>query len=475
MPPDSDHRLQFYNTLTGRKEAFAPLHGKRVTLFVCGPTVYDVPHIGHARTYAAFDVLARWLRRRYEVFFIVNVTDIDDKIIHRAKEAGLPPEAVADTFTRDFLDLMREMGVETVNLYCKCTAYVAELIAQIEGLIARGAAYASGGDVYFSIRAFPEFGKLSRNVPADLVAGARVEPGEKKRAPEDFALWKSAKPGEPWWPSPWGRGRPGWHIEDTAIAMHHFGEQYDIHGGGRDLVFPHHDAEIAIAESLSGKKPYARYWLHSGLITIGGQKMSKSLGNFVSLRQLLERFGAPTLRLYFASTHYRSPLDFDEERVAEAHRARDRLEQFHWALAGALKRAPKRGGSDAKLTAATTAFETRFGAAMDDDLNTPEALAALHNFVRAANPLLESAGSSALEAARRAFAGALEAFGVEFGEAAAPATAASAELLVDLLVRVRERVRAKGLYDLSDEIRKEMETLGFKIEDTPKGTKRRPK
>ncbi len=473
MPPDSERRLQLYNTLTGKKEPFVPIRGKRVAMFVCGPTVYDVPHVGHARTYASFDTLARWLRKTYSLFYIVNITDIDDKIINRSKEAGAPPETIAETFTRDFLDLMAELNVETVNLYCKCTAYVAELIGQIQGLLKRGAAYESGGDVYFSIAAFPGFGKLSRNVPADLVAGARVEPGEKKRAPEDFALWKSAKPGEPWWPSPWGRGRPGWHIEDTAIAMHHFGEQYDLHGGGRDLVFPHHDAEIAIAEVLSGKPPYCKYWLHSGLITIRGQKMSKSLGNFVSLRQLLGKFGAPTLRLFFATAHYRSPLDFDEERIAEAHRARERLEQFHWAVADALKDAPKEGSSDAKLRAATTAFETKFAATMDDDLNTPEALAALHNFVRAANPLVESAGSSALDGARRAFASALAVFGVEFG-AAAPAAAGAPEPLLELLTRVRERLRAKGLYDLSDEVRKEMEKLGFKVEDTAKGTKRRP-
>ncbi|MBA3044578.1 cysteine--tRNA ligase, partial [archaeon] len=289
--------LKIYNTLTRQKEEFVPIHGNRVNMFVCGPTVYDYSHLGHARTYIVFDVIARYLRYHgYSVFYLMNITDIDDKMIKRANENRIPVKELADRFTKAFNEDMKRLNVTSVNLYAKATEYLNEIINQINILIEKGFAYEVDGDVYFAVRKFRDFGKLSKQSLDELKAGARIEVDEKKRNPEDFVLWKKQKPDEPFWASPWGNGRPGWHVEDTAITTTYFGDKYDLHGGGLDLIFPHHESEIAIAESVTGEKPFVKYWVHSGFLTLDKEKMSKSLGNFFTIREVLEKYEPEVIR-----------------------------------------------------------------------------------------------------------------------------------------------------------------------------------
>jgi len=321
--------LRVYNTLSRSVEGFEPVRGKRVRMFVCGPTVYDFSHVGHARTYLAYDIIARYLRARgYSVFYIVNITDIDDKIINRANASGEDPLLLADKFTKDFFRDMEALGITSVNLYAKASEHVPEIIDQITTLIGNGHAYPVDGDVYFDVSKFPEYGKLSRQ-NIEQLSVHRIDPDSRKRNVVDFALWKSQKPGEPAWDSPWGKGRPGWHIEDTAITTTYFGPQYDIHGGGLDLVFPHHEAEIAQAEAATGVKPLVRYWLHGGLLNIAGERMGKSIGNFVTIQDLLKRHDPEALRLYYAMRHYRTQLEFDEGGVAQAEEVLDKLRSVY--------------------------------------------------------------------------------------------------------------------------------------------------
>jgi len=312
-------QLRVYNTLTRKQESFKPVRDGRVNLFVCGPTVYDVSHIGHAKTYVAYDIMARYLRwKGFSVFFVMNITDIDDKIINRAHEGSENPLRLADRYARLFYKDMKDMRVDSINLYAKASDHIPEIIGQIEGLLEKGLAYrVNSGDVYFDVTKFPGYGKLSRQRIEDLVVH-RVDPNPLKRNPADFVLWKSQKPGEIAWDSPWGKGRPGWHIEDTAMTVTYFGPTYDIHGGGTDLIFPHHEAEIAQAEGLTGKEPLAKYWLHTGLLNIRGQEMHKTLKNIVSIQEAISKVGVDALRVFYASTHYRSPVDYTEEALVQA-------------------------------------------------------------------------------------------------------------------------------------------------------------
>src|SRR3989475_5477575 len=375
-------QLRVYNTLTRKQESFKPIRDGRVNLFVCGPTVYDVSHIGHAKTYVAYDIIARYLRwKGLSVFFVMNITDIDDKIINRAHEGSEDPLRLADRYAQLFYKDMKDIRVDSINLYAKASDHIPEIIGQIEGLLKKGLAYrVDSGDVYFDVTKFPGYGKLSRQRIEDLVVH-RVDPNPLKRNPADFVLWKSQKPGEIAWDSPWGKGRPGWHIEDTAMTVTYFGPTYDIHGGGTDLIFPHHEAEIAQAEGLTGKKPLAKYWLHTGLLSISGRDMHKSLGNFIPIQEAIQRFGGSALRVLYASTHYRSPLDFTEEALTQAgslarrfRRAYDQLERVD---TDSLK--PKARDTEAIKT--TEGIEREFFAAMDDDFNTPGALAAYTRLV----------------------------------------------------------------------------------------------
>ena len=357
--------LRVYNTLSREKEPFQPLEDDHVRMYVCGMTVYGDAHIGHARTYLAFDVIKRYLEYRgYEVTYVQNVTDVDDKIINAARERGIPPLEHSAEYTKRCLSDLEALGIQPADEYPKASEHIEDMIALIEDIIDNGHAYAADGDVYFSVESFDGYGKLSGQKIDEMKAGARIEPGGQKRSPLDFTLWKAAKPGEPAWPSPWGEGRPGWHIECSTMSTRYLGAPFDIHGGGHDLVFPHHENEIAQAEA-GLQEQFARYWLHSGMLNVDGEKMSKSLGNFVTIQDALERWDAETLRFFFVSYHYRSPADYSEEnmrmaqrRLERIHRLRDDLQQA--AAEADLDQATLDDRGKASVTAARTGQRSMF-------------------------------------------------------------------------------------------------------------------
>lgn len=453
--------MQVYNTLTGQKEEFVPMHKNRVKMFVCGPTVYDMPHIGHARTYVAFDAIARYLRYRgYQVFYLMNITDVDDKMIKRANERGISVEELAGEYTRYFMEDMEALGVSSVNLYAKATDHIDEIIWQIERLIEKGYAYESGGNVYFEVGKFEGFGKLSGQNMEKLRAGARVEPDKNKRNPEDFALWKAHKEGEPWWESPWGKGRPGWHVEDTAITFTYFGEQYDLHGGAQDLIFPHHESEIAIAESISGKEPFVRYWLHTGFLNLKGEKMSKSLGNVLNIREMMKKYPGDTLRFYFLYTHYRSPIEFSFDELEEAHRALQGLKRNAQNLMEIA------GSAEPDISEAIK-FRERFIDAMDDDFNTREAIATLFSLFNEANKekkpeLLAGYLKIAKEIA--------DALGMNLFTTT---SRGKEKEILQILLEIRQRAREKKDWETSDLIRDRLKSMGIIVEDSREGQKLR--
>src|SRR5512139_3816419 len=361
--------LRIFNTLTGRKEEFAPLAPPRVGMYVCGVTVYDLCHLGHGRGALVFDIVRRYLAfSGYQVRYVRNFTDIDDKIIRRAAERGVPWQALAERFIREYVVDMAALGVRPADIEPRATEHVREIIDLVAGLVAKGKAYAVGGDVFFRVKAFPTYGELGHRDLEEMLAGARVEVDERKEDPMDFALWKSSKPGEPLWESPWGPGRPGWHIECSAMAMKHLGEQVDIHGGGKDLAFPHHENEIAQTEALTGR-PFVRLWMHNGFVNVNQEKMSKSLGNFFTIRDVLAKFDAEALRFFLLGTHYRSPIDFTDQQLEDATRTLDRLYRL-LGEAGTLLAGGAAGPRDGEAAAAVEGLEARFREAMDDDFNT---------------------------------------------------------------------------------------------------------
>lgn len=386
--------LRVYNTLTRTLEAFESLVPGEVRMYVCGVTVYDRCHIGHARSALAFEVVRRYLEYLgYRVLMVRNFTDVDDKIINRARERHVAWDALAGEFITAFHEDMDALGVRRADVEPKATDHIPEMLAIIGRLVARGLAYPVDGDVYFAVRDFHGYGKLSHRSPDDLRAGARIEVDERKRDPLDFALWKASRPGEPAWDSPWGPGRPGWHIECSAMAEKYLGESFDIHAGGEDLIFPHHENEIAQSEGATGK-PFVRYWLHNGFVTVGGEKMAKSLGNFVTIRDALRQFPADALKLLLVSTNYRGPLDYTEAAVAEKHKA---LQGFHEFLRAVdrLRTETGRAGRPAAGPPASHPAEAAFREAMDDDFNTARATGVLFDLVREGNRLLQDARQSA--------------------------------------------------------------------------------
>ncbi len=431
-------------------------------MFVCGPTVYDVSHIGHGKSYVAYDIIARYLRKKgYAVFFVLNITDIDDKIINRAKEFKEDPLKLSERFAQAFYKDMKDLHVNSINLYAKASDYIPEIINQIKGLVEKGIAYKIQGGVYYDISKFPEYGKLSRQNLEQLTVH-RVDPDPEKLNPGDFVLWKNQKPGEIAWDSPWGKGRPGWHIEDTAITLRHFGPTYDLHGGGTELIFPHHEAEIAQAEGLTGKKPLAKYWAHTGLLSIKGKEMHKSLGNFVPIQDAIQKVGVEALRVLYASTHYRSPLDYTEDTLVQAaslarrfRRAYDQLQKVSGAK------------SEGKATRESLKLQvdearTEFFAAMDDDFNTPGALAAYIRIVGLAeehSKSLDTESAAMLLEVMKDLAsvlGLLETESVPRQEFLQ---------LVNLLTSLRNELRARREYALSDRIREQMQKTGVTVED----------
>jgi len=455
--------VRLYNTLTRAKEELVPLTPGELKMYSCGVTVYDLCHVGHSRMMIVFDVISRYLRfAGYRVTFVRNFTDIDDKIIRRANQEGVAASVISERFIAAFRDDIAALGVMAPEVEPKATEHVAEMIGLIEGLVAGGYAYVVDGDVYFEIRRFPPYGRLSGKNLEDLLVGARVEVDERKRDPRDFALWKSAKPGEPSWESPWGPGRPGWHIECSAMAMKHLGTTIDIHGGGDDLIFPHHECEVAQSEAATGK-PFARYWLHNGMVNMGAEKMSKSLGNTLWIREILKRHEADALRLWVLGTHYRNPLEFAEERLQEAGRA---LERLRGPIVRARKYPDEAG---AALSSELAAFRTGFVDAMDDDFNTPQALGVLFEMTNALNRL-EGRSPAEFVAGARSLGSMLGVLGLD---EAGPASAdVPAELNAQIVGLIRARADARGARDWkrADALREELARLDVTVKDTPQGT-----
>ena len=486
--------LHIHNTLTRRKEPFRPLREGRVGMYVCGMTVYDYCHLGHARMLLVFDVVARYLRHRgYRLTYVRNITDIDDKIIARANENGEPFEAVTERFIAAMHEDCEALGILPPDREPRATEYVAGMLDLIADLEDKGYAYlADGGDVCFRVDRFPEYGKLSGNRVEALRAGARVEVDESKASAVDFVLWKAAKPGEPSWPSPWGPGRPGWHIECSAMSMANLGEEFDIHGGGADLVFPHHECEIAQSEASTGKR-FANVWMHNAFVRIDGDKMSKSLGNFFTIRDILARHAGETVRYYLLTSHYRSPLNHSPGRLEEAEQS---LRRLYGALRGLPDAPDGPGGPDgARGGEAGTVLEDRFHKAMDDDFNTPEALAALHELAtdvnrrRSRDPRAAAAAAAVLRRAGSvlgllgadpdavfqetpARAVGSEAAGAS-GDPSASRPASSAELPPDEIERrIAARTAARRAKDFgeADRIRDELAADRIVLEDGPGGT-----
>jgi cysteinyl-tRNA synthetase len=467
--------LQLHNTLTRRKEPFVPRDDGRVGIYLCGPTVYGEPHIGNLRPVVVFDVLRRHLTASgYQVLYVRNYTDVDDKIIHAAGHDPLRAFVVAEHWARVYEEVTDALGVLPPDITPRASGHIPEMLELIGRLVDAGLAYQAGGDVYFAVAKWPQYGKLSGRDPADLQAGARVEVNPDKHDPLDFALWKAAKPGEPTWDSPWGPGRPGWHIECSAMAGKYLGRGFDIHGGGEDLIFPHHENEIAQSEGATGG-PFARYWVHNAYLVVEGQKMAKSVGNVVSPRELLRRHRGVVLRYALLAAHYRSPLEFSEEVLADAAASYDRLATFATnaarALGGGSGDEPVLGPGEGP--ADPDGWRERFQAALDDDLNVPAALAVLFELVAESNPLIvrRERGDSAVapELAAR-FATFLALTGrLGFTPVDDLPDPAAFRPLLDLLLDLRERARAARDFAVADAIRDRLAAAGIRVEDRPGG------
>ncbi|OGW71918.1 MAG: cysteine--tRNA ligase [Omnitrophica bacterium GWA2_41_15] len=461
--------IKIYNTLTRRKEEFKPLKEGNVGIYVCGPTVYDAPHIGHARSAYAFDVIRRYfIYKDYKVEFVRNVTDVDDKIINKAKEEfkgedlNVAVKSVSDKYLKVYHDYMEKLGIMQPDVEPKATEYIEKMGNFIKILIERGVAYASGGDVYFNVRKANGYGKLSNQSFEMLESGARIAQGENKKDPLDFALWKSVKSDEPSWPSPWGNGRPGWHIECSVMSSDILGDEFDIHGGGIDLVFPHHENEAAQSEG-AGKK-FARYWIHNGLLTINKEKMSKSLGNFITIEDILAKYPADVLKILFLQTHYSHPVDFSWEKMDEAKRAYERID----ILMKKLKDIKEEITSDKDIDG----YRLKFEEVMDDDFNTAQALGIIFEIVTFINKNIENEKQAGyakktlidLGKVLGLFEGLTRHYSMEFSE-----TIALTES-VNLLIKNRNKAREKKDFKEADRIRKELEEKGVILEDTKNGT-----
>ncbi len=468
--------LQIYNTLSGRKEPFEPLDPGEVKMYVCGPTVYGAAHMGHALSYIVFDVVRRYLEYRgYRVRHVQNFTDVDDKIIARAQEAGVSWKELSDRYAEEFLMDMDALNVERADSYPRASETIPAIIEDISRLVECGHAYELEGDVYFRVLSDLDYGKLSGRRLEEMNAGARVELDERKEHPMDFALWKAAKPGEPAWDSPWGQGRPGWHIECTSMSTRELGPQLDIHGGGNDLIFPHHENEIAQSEAVTGKQPFARYWMHNGWLTLNKQKMARSEGNVLPVPAIVEKYGADAFRWFVLSSHYTRPLSYSEEAMSSAAKSVDRLVQ-----AAALRTSEATDGDVESHTAfaepAVAEYDglrDEFEAAMDDDFNTSRAVAVLVKLSKEVNRL-RVAGESEVEALAllRELAGVLGFTLVgprSTGEGSH--TTADISAYIELLVAVRNELRAVKQWKLSDRVRDGLRELGVTLEDTAEGTK----
>ena len=442
-------------------------------MYVCGTTPYDHCHLGHARCYVVFDVIRKYLEYKgYEVIYVQNFTDVDDKIINRAKQLGSNVEDVAEKYISEYFAVMGKLNIKEANFYPKTTEHIQEMIKLVEKLIKKGYAYVIDGDVYFEIAKFDGYGKLSHRSREEMRAGARIEVDKRKRNPLDFALWKSAKPGEPYWESPWGKGRPGWHIECSAMSMERLGATFDIHGGGQDLIFPHHENEIAQSEAATGK-PFADYWLHNGFVTVNQEKMSKSLGNFFTLQEIYEKYSPDVVRFFLISQYYRSHIDFSDDKLEEARKSLERfhntLENIEFLLKG-LK-AGKKSSPPKKENSSILQAKEKFTKAMDDDFNTTRALGYVFDLISKANKKIseKSPDLPFLLGADRA----LRSMGSLLGflkEKAIKKTGID-EFQIEKLIDQRDVARERKDWKKADKIRSDLEKIGIILEDTPAGTR----
>ena len=471
--------LRIYNTLKREKEVFEPIEPGKVSMYVCGPTVYDSCHIGHARSIITFDVIVRYLNAKgYDVTHVRNFTDIDDKIINRANELGMDTRVLAEKYIKEFYEDMDALNVERATIEPRATDHIDQIIKVIEMLIEKGFAYRIDNDVYYAVELFKDYGKLSGRRLEDMEAGARVEIDKRKHNPFDFALWKSSKPGEPAWDSPWGKGRPGWHIECSAMSTEYLGETFDIHGGGKDLIFPHHENEIAQSEAAF-EKTFVRYWIHNGFVTINQEKMSKSLGNFIVLKEIIKHYHPEALRLFLLSKHYRSPVDFTDNAMNEAVAGLDKV----YAL---LERIEKQFGpvSDKDKPRDPTVFWGQFCRAMDDDFNTALGIATLFEVVRSMNRLLDENKNSFSQEDKvlsgradilkmGAILGILNESPEDYF-AKKRSTGLEKESIdpemIDKIINERTEARKTKNWARADQIRKQLSEMNIIIEDRPEGT-----
>ncbi|MEF8879684.1 MAG: cysteine--tRNA ligase [Candidatus Thermoplasmatota archaeon] len=489
--------LKIYDSLSKEKQKFQPIEENKVNMYVCGMTVYSDAHIGHARTYYVFDVVRRYLEYKgYKVKYVQNITDVDDKIINAANEENVDPLEYSKRFSGRCLKDLDSLGIKRADVYPRASETIEDMIEMIQDIIDNGYGYEADGDVYFSVKRYEDYGKLSGQKVEEMKAGARIEPGGKKRSPLDFALWKKAKPDEPAWDSPWGKGRPGWHIECSTMSTKHLGAPFDIHGGGLDLKFPHHENEIAQAEGATGKE-FARYWMHVGLLTIEGEKMSKSLGNIINIKDLLEKWDAEVVRMFFAQTQYRSPPDFSEKGLTNAKKALDRIYRVKDKLEDISNNADgskeNLSDEDKKYLEAINRFEEDFENAMDDDFNTPQAVSSIFNFVNSTNRYLQEENVKP-SFCRRGLDRLLRLGGVltlfqgldekekDIGEEVVSnlqkivedysdesAEEKDLDVLMDTVLQLREEARRNKKWDKADEIRDKLQEIGFEVQDTEDG------
>lgn len=458
--------IKIYNTLTRKKEAFQPLEPDFVRMYVCGPTVYDQAHVGHAMSSLIFDIIRRYLEfRGYQVHHVMNYTDVDDKVINRAKELKVDPLRLAEKYILEYREHLRELNILPADEYPRVSQEIEPIIEMVQGLVKNGHAYQADGDVYFQVSTDEDYGKLSRRRMEDMRAGFRLEIDERKRDPADFALWKGAKPGEPAWESPWGPGRPGWHIECSAMSLHHLGEQIDIHGGGNDLIFPHHENEIAQTENFTGK-PFAKYWVHNGMAQLDGEAMSKSTGNVLTVEEFLEQNEPEVLRMIVLNSNYRSPLTFNPQVIEQAKSA---LERMRASLRPVSPDASPEADYEDKLAAKIEDARQNFIAVMDDDFNTAAALGELFELIRAINSARDSGVSEdSLKSAQSVLIELSDVLGLTLGRGTS--LDSDAAPFIDLLIRVREELRDAKQFAMADLVRDQLMELGIVLEDGKDGT-----
>ena len=464
--------LRFYNTLTKKIEEFKPLNPPNVTMYICGPTVYDFFHVGNARTFVLADVIRKYLEYKgFNVKFVMNLTDIDDKIIKKSNEEKISTNDVAKRYTDAFFKDLKNLNIKEATLYPKATENIQDIINMIKSLIDKGFAYNVEGNVFYNVNKFNSYGKLSGKNINELESGARIEINESKQQPLDFALWKKAKEGEPYWESPWGKGRPGWHIECSAMSCKHLGETFDIHAGGNDLIFPHHENEIAQSEA-STDKLFAKYWIHFGFLNINKEKMSKSLGNFFTAREVLEKFSPEAIRLFFLQAHYRGPLDFTDELLAAAEKGLEKIKNLQDTVTNELKKYNQNG----KMPEFDfDDFERRFNKVMDDDFNTSQAVSVIFDFIKEINKTIAENTSLNVDFYRKinnfleSITGSI--LGITKDKSVTDKPDSLLEnKLVEILIDIRLKAKKEKNFSLADEIRDKLSGIGIAIKDTKDGT-----